>query len=327
MNKEFTGYYAKEFQMLLDEKRSMGIKYRDEERQLYIIDKLTHNYDCTNGFPKELVTNYLHFNPNWAKATQRLRLNLMRQIALFLTKLEIPAYFADSPLKYNGERDFHPYIFSQQQIKDFFLYVDTHRNENHLKSADFRCLIYRLLYSSGLRISEALNLRMESVDFDKGTIFIKSSKNYKDRLLPIDIEILKLMKSYAYNYHKVYQAEDFFFQSAPDKAYSKCTVYAYYRKVLFEIGISHGGRKRGGPRLHDLRHTFCVHSFHRFLKNGISYESALPLLSAYMGHSSIRATAKYLHLTEEVFADITEKISINTEDIIPDIGEIPNEKR
>lgn len=312
--------------MLLDEKRSMGIKYKEQERQLYIIDEMTKKYDCTNGFPKELVTDYLHFDPNWAKATQLQRLNTVRQVALFLMKLGLPTYYPDSPLKYNGERDFHPYVFSHQQIKDFFTYIDNHRNQGNLKASDFRCLIYKLLYSSGLRISEALNLKMEYVDLEKGTIFIKSSKNYKDRLLPIDKEVLKLMKAYALNYHKLYHEEDFFFESAPGKSYSKYTVYAYYRKVLFEIGISHGGRKNGGPRLHDLRHTFCVHSFHAFLKNDISYEAALPLLCAYMGHSSIHATAKYLHITEEVFSDITEKISIDTEDIIPNIGESINEE-
>lgn len=313
--------------MFLDEKRSMGIKYKDQERQLYIIDKMTKKYDCTHGFPKELVIDYLHFDPNWAKATQLQRLNIMRQIALFLLKLDIPAYVPDSPLKYNGERDFHPYIFSHQQMKEFFVYIDNHRNQSNFKSSDFRCLIYRLLYSSGLRISEALNLRMDSVDLEKGTIFVKSSKNHKDRLLPLDEEILKMIEAYASNYHKFYHKEDFFFESAPGKAYSKYTVYAYFRKVLFEIGVSHGGRKNGGPRLHDLRHTFCVHSFHTFLKNNVSYEAALPLLCAYMGHSSIRATAKYLHLTEEVFADITEKISINTGDIIPDIGGKTDEER
>ena len=88
---------------------------------------------------------------------------------------------------------------------------------------------------------------------------------------------------------------------------------------FYKCGISHGGRDKGGPRLHDLRHTFCVHSLRQFLKNGVDYRAALPILSVYMGHSTISATGKYLRLTADAFPEITNMLETMYGSIIPEL--------
>ncbi len=64
-----------------------------------------------------------------------------------------------------------------------------------------------------------------------------------------------------------------------------------------------------GPHLHNLRHTFCVHSLEAMLCNGTPHQTALPLLMTYLGHSSLSATGRYLKLTAKAFPDLNEKIS------------------
>ena len=65
-----------------------------------------------------------------------------------------------------------------------------------------------------------------------------------------------------------------------------------------ESGISHGGKGRG-PRLHDLRHTFAVHSVNQMVRQGVYLYRSLPILSIYLGHASVQATERYVRLTEE----------------------------
>jgi len=89
---EFHGKYADEFRLFLQEKHSLGIKYTDEERMMCQIDEMTLDYDCQYGLPKALVEEFIRFRPHWAKATQESRINLIRQIALFLIKMGIPSY-------------------------------------------------------------------------------------------------------------------------------------------------------------------------------------------------------------------------------------------
>ena len=101
--------------------------------------------------------------------------------------------------------------------------------------------------------------------------------------------------------------------------YDKTSVNHYFRDILFECGIMHGNKSDGGPHLHNLRHTFCVHSLEAMLRNGISHQVALPLLMTYMGHSSLSATGRYLKLTAEAFPDLVDQISRIYADIIPDL--------
>lgn len=74
-----------------------------------------------------------------------------------------------------------------------------------------------------------------------------------------------------------------------------------------------------------LRHTFCIHSLEKMLSQGIAYDAALPVLCAYMGHSSLSATAKYLHLTQELYPEISNKLETVAGSVIPDMEGISHE--
>ena len=64
MNKEFTGPLAKYLQGLLDEKRSLGFKYREQERLLGVLDKMSISFDCSDGLSKELCLEFVKKDPN-----------------------------------------------------------------------------------------------------------------------------------------------------------------------------------------------------------------------------------------------------------------------
>ena len=97
-------------------------------------------------------------------------------------------------------------------------------------------------------------------------------------------------------------------------------VYKAFRKFLWKAGISHGGKGKG-PRLHDLRHSFCVHTLARQAKDGIDVYIALPVLSTYVGHGSVGATQRYVRLTAEAYPDLIEKASQTCSYVIPEVVE------
>lgn len=316
--KLFIGPFSIELQLFLDEKHAMGIKYIDEKRMMHIFDKLSLTYDCSDGLSKELVQKFIEPKPHWAQSTYEKHINLITQIGRFLHLLEIKAYMPDTKLKIIPNRFFSPYIFTENEIKSIFNVIDNHIvNRTYIRSNEFYPAIFRLLYSSGLRVTEALLLTMKDVDLITATIMIKNSKNHKDRLLPIHPQVIPFMKNFSEKYHKFYQKDDYFFTPPNGGHYDKGTVYHRFRKILFQCNISHGGRRKGGPRLHDLRHTFCVRSLRNFLENGVDYRSALPILSAYMGHSNLSATGKYLRLTAEAYPEILAQLEADFGDIIP----------
>jgi len=160
---------------------------------------------------------------------------------------------------------------------------------------------------------------MKDVDLAKGLLYIYDSKNHKDRIIPIDESLNSFCKKYAERIHTVYMDDDYFFKSPRGGKYGIQSVYSYFRGLMWKCGISHSGRKIGGPRLHDIRHTFCVHSLYQFLRNGIPHRAALPILSAYMGHSSLESTGRYLKLTAEAYPELTEQLEREFGHIIPDL--------
>jgi integrase len=93
-------------------------------------------------------------------------------------------------------------------------------------------------------------------------------------------------------------------------------VYHNFRRFLWQARISHGGRGHG-PRVHDLRHTFAVNNLRAWFTAGDDVNALLPVLQAYMGHSSIGDTAYYLRLTAESYPQIAALVHRELGDIVP----------
>jgi integrase len=88
---------------------------------------------------------------------------------------------------------------------------------------------------------------------------------------------------------------------------------------MWDAGIPYGG-KGNGPRLHDLRHTFAVHTLQQWVKQGEDLTAMLPVLSVFMGHKSMRSTSQYLRLTAEVYPDVVRQVEETCAYVIPGGG-------
>jgi len=325
-NRDFKGAFADEFRLFLDEKRACGLKFVEEERLLHKLDEVCIGHDRENGLSKELALKFIEPRPNWSQRTYGQHVNILSQTARFLNLHGVSAYMPDTKVKYGIDRSFSPYIFSTDEIKRIFSEADNlYSGRGFIRSYDFYPVIFRLLYSSGMRISEALLLTIKDVDLVNGTVFIKNGKNHKDRLLPLNPQMIPFLSRYSEKYNHSAREGDYFFTSPEGGHYDKGTVYYRFRSIIFKCGISHGGRENGGPRLHCLRHTFCIHSLRQFLANGVDHRAALPILSTYMGHSSITATGKYLSLTAEAYPEISDLMEKEFGGLIP-VCEAPEDE-
>lgn len=80
----------------------------------------------------------------------------------------------------------------------------------------------------------------------------------------------------------------------------------YHRSYIWQSRIPYGG-KRKGPRLHDFRHTFCVHRLRDWIKDGKDITALFPYLCSYLGHADTRGTEYYFQLTAEFYPEIIEQ--------------------
>lgn len=102
--------------------------------------------------------------------------------------------------------------------------------------------------------------------------------------------------------------EDYFFVKRNGYNIRAKTVYEWFRKVLRKADIPHRGQGQG-PRLHDLRHAFSVHSFVAMAESGLDLYYSLPLLSEYLGHQSLEATDKYVRLTSDMYPKLLSNVN------------------
>lgn len=271
------------------------------------------------GLSAELVNEFVKCKPNWQATTQKRHISFLKNFGRYLQNHDIQAFLPGYSSLKTMQTSFKPYIFSREEIEGLFRAADQ-IHPNCRNSHVFYPVLFRMLYGTGVRISEALNLTMGDVDLESRIIHVVDPKNHKDRHLPVSDSLAEYLFWYRSKIHPVFREGDLFFQSNRGNGhYHRNNVQVFFSRIISDMNLPHGGYKSGGPHLHCLRHTFCVHSLNQMLKNGVSHGVAIQLLSAFMGHQSLSATAKYLQLTAEAFPDLTNRIEEIYSDVFPQV--------
>ncbi|NIT58101.1 MAG: tyrosine-type recombinase/integrase [Aliifodinibius sp.] len=319
---EFHSPVAPLIKQFIQEKQACGRKYN----QAPTILKRFDNFLCSTtlkekALPEKLVLQWLEKRPDEKASTQQRRIGLIRQFARMMVRLGYPAYIV--PGRWGAPRTytFSPYIFTREEISQLIQAADQIKPSSH---SPLRHLImpeiFRLYYGCGFRLDEVLNLRVGDVDLNQGVIIVREAKFGKDRLVPPALDLVARLRIYAERIEKALlekrTADAFFFPSSSQTAWSSSGIYFLFRKLLYQCGIPHAGRGKG-PRVHDLRHTFAVHRLIQWHEEGADLNAKLPLLVAYLGHQDFTGTQKYLHLTAELFPNLTERMNQQFGDVIP----------
>jgi integrase len=315
----FVGAFRELLIQFVQMKRSLGFNYVEQANQLKRFSQFTLKFTIKNHvLTKELADAWTEKRPNERDVTWEHRINNLKQFALFLNNLGYDAYIPACRAKINRHL-YVPYIFTHEQLKNFF--AECENIKPHPLSNKHLVLpaVYRLLYGCGLRISEALALKQKDMDLKQGIAIVRSSKFDKDRLIPMSPSLTRYLEPYSQKIHTLSGSEGFFFIKKDKTALAPDVVYKNFRYILWKIGISHGGKGRG-PRLHDFRHTFAVHSLNQMVRQGVDLYCALPILSTYLGHASVAATERYVRLTEEAYPGILDTVSRTCAYVFPGVN-------
>jgi site-specific recombinase XerD len=212
--------------------------------------------------------------------------------------------------------NYTPTIFNHEQMRAIFNVCDSMvMKEHHSKSIMIVIpSLFRLLYSTGIRISEALSILNKDVDFDRKAIVLNQTKNSCQRLAPINESLELVLRQYI-NYRErisvpgVAYPDSHLFISTTGKPCSRYTVLKYFHRIIHDCGIPRRCDQRG-PMVHEIRHSAAVHSLIKLTQSGLDIYASLPLLATFMGHKKILDTENYLRLTQEMYPEI---IKMNAE--------------
>lgn len=162
-----------------------------------------------------------------------------------------------------------------------------------------------LLSATGLRISEALSLRL--ADFKDDCLMIRETKFKKSRLVPLHKTASAGMNRYLTHRSRIVSSDDHFFVSINGRGLCYRCVNEAFNHLLDRVGlrISTGRPK---PRLHDMRHSFSVRVLETFsAETHEQIHRNMLALSTYLGHAKVADTYWYLEATPQLMADIARE--------------------
>jgi integrase len=164
--------------------------------------------------------------------------------------------------------------------------------------------LFGLIAATGIRISEAIGLRLG--DVTPAGLVIRETKFRKSRLVPLHATTQRALDAYLKVRAKVAGNDDAVFLSRRGTALRYPTVISVFLSLARGIGIRPGPGQRG-PRIHDLRHTFAVRSLEQCMGNREAVARHMLALSTYLGHAQPVDTYWYLQATPRLLSDIAAR--------------------
>ena len=316
MNKEtYNSIFQKEIHDLIELKRALGFSYESETGSLRRID----TFLCENNLSEKCITKELC--DLWCRkrtyetvTNQASRISIMRVFCRYLNDIGIPAYIPPRGITKKRIR-YDAQIYTEEELKGFFDVVDKSKSvpDSCPYRSDVMPVFFRILYTSGMRVSELRLTRIRDINLEEGYIHVHEAKNHKERLIPIHPLLIIQCKELKEKIHADSPDDEYFFMILPGKPMSLGNVYKNFRRYLEQAGISHTGK---GPRIHDFRHTYCVNLLRKWADEGKDLIAYLPYMRTMLGHESFEETAYYLKLTAERFPYIKERMKESFPDLI-----------
>jgi len=212
---------------------------------------------------------------------------------------EIPP---DGVFGHHGKRRPLPFIFTPNEIERLIKQAFRLTPTGSLRPYTYGTL-FALLSATGMRISEAVNLRLD--DFTPDGLVIRETKFRKSRFLPLHDTVVAGLERYLARRRRLAFNDDHLLVQHNGRPLCGHTVYCRLRKLALAAGIE----PRPGcpnPRLSSFRHTFAVRALESCPETRDAIGRHMLALSTYMGHVSVTDTYWYLEATRKLMTDISK---------------------
>lgn len=291
-------------------RRALGFQLDDVERQVGLFCTWLEARGQTTTFTVDEAVAWARLNPDAHPSWWSTRLSLVRRFAGYLNASNVDVPVIPAGLLQARKPRAVPFIYSQDDL-DALLGACGRVFSDERIAATMRVAV-GLLAATGLRIGEALNLRVGDIDQVNDLLVIKAAKS-GERLVPIHPTTTAALIDYIALPERAATHPDPdgpVFVTANGTGYVYVSFQGMFRRVREAAGLTPRGRAR--PRLHDLRHTFATaHMTAAYAHDG-DPDRVLSLLATWLGHSDAAHTYWYLSATGELMALAAGRLELNT---------------
>jgi len=277
-------------------KRMQGYDYGQQVRLLGLFDRFLCGQNVADAVLRaEHISAYLATTAGLATGTRGNRLSVVRQFSLYAHARHPGHAVAQTAMLPCRRRPVRFYRIIPDQVR---VLMDAALELRPARSVRPHCIhfLIGLLYCTGLRIAEALNLELSDVDLPGGTLLVRRGKFGKERLLalsPSTIDALRNWLEVRSRFASTSRCAPFLVGGL-----NRRLTYHQARGALQTLYQRCGMNASPPPRLHDLRHNYACRCIEQWREQGKDVQALLPILAAAMGHVTILHTQVYIHTQE-----------------------------
>jgi len=296
----FRSPLAARLQAFLEARRAGQRGVSNQKILLYLDRFLTHETKPGQPVTREVVERWVESMKHLSPGTRVNRIGVMRQFCTYLAHFDPRTCIVYRNCVPRRSR-LAPHIYTTIEVRDIMAAARKLGPPGSLRPVVISTLI-GLLYATGLRIGEALNLTLADIDLKRRVIEVREGKFGKSRYVPISPSTSSHLAAYLRRRQKAgfsTAATAPVFLNVIGTRHGHPGFVTVFLEILRDLGVR-GPKGERGPRIHDLRHTFAVNRLLAWYRGGSHLGAKLPLLSTYLGHSTVTGTEVYLHATAQL---------------------------
>jgi site-specific recombinase XerD len=259
--------YLEDFTKLLQIKRYSLKTIKTYKNALKIFIQAFPEKDIAGLSVKE-IENFINHKVTVENCSVSYQKSLVGAIKFFFNQQLRKNYQLD--YMYPDRREYKlPEVLSKSEMQSIISSISNLKHKS----------IISTIYACGLRLSEALNLRVKDIDSKRNLLRIEQSKGNKDRYVPLSENLLQLLREY----YKSYKPKHFLFEGQNGERYSARSVQSILKNALKKAKI------QKNVSVHSLRHSYASH----LLESGVD----IRIIQKLLGHRSIKTTQIYTHVS------------------------------
>lgn len=308
---KFISGFASDIDAMLSYREALGFSRNSYQPALQNFDRYAAvNYPEMKALTREIATGWINEfieKPSSNIATKATAIRLLGRYlsAVGKTTYILPEGYVSQPAV------FTPYLFTDDELARLFHAADRlPKMAAYPLSSKIPPVLFRLIYTCGLRPNEGRELLRENLNLKTGEIFITKTKRKKERIVVMSDDMLGLCKKYDAVRGVLEIDSEYFFPRHDGSAHTALQIERMFKKCWSRANHAVSPDKLPKVRVYDLRHRFASAVLNRWLDEKQNLYNKLPYLRAYMGHDNMSETAYYIHILPE---NIMKSASIDWE--------------
>lgn len=279
------------------------------------VDRHCHeNYADVGNLTQEIINEWCKQRPSESNNSCHARIYPICTFIKYLQERDLISKSLRPEILKQCRSTYIPHPFTVEELKRFFFECDhlpVNRRSDYNRKLTVP-VIFRLLYSTGMRTCEARQLKRSDVDLKHGVISIEKSKGGTQHYIVMHDSMTELMKRYDGSISKLYPSRIYFFPGARASFRGEGWLNHTFREIWDRANTSHAVA-------YDLRHFYATYNINRWVGQGFNFFDKLVYLSQTMGHSTVESTKYYYSLVPALSEILEAKTCIEDDLVIPEV--------